>query len=110
MNHTTIRRVAGRAGGHPRSAAIAAVALLLAALFTLAAVHGLFVVLLGLDHLHDHATCPLCTLIHTPILVAVCAILLVRLARLDGRVSSATDAPDVAPIPSKLLARAPPSA
>ena len=55
-----------------------AVAVLLAVLFAAAALHELFFVLSGHENEHDHETCPFCLLMHTPVLVGVCAVLLVR--------------------------------
>ena len=55
-----------------------AVAILLVALFAAAALHELVLVALGLEHAHDHETCPFCVLIHTPILAGFCTILILR--------------------------------
>jgi len=56
-----------------------AVAVLLVALFVFAALHEVVYVLLGHEHEHDHETFPFCLLIHTPVLLGLCAVLIIRL-------------------------------
>ena len=49
------------------------VAVVLVALFMAAVLHELLLVLLGHEHDHDHANCPFCLLIYTPLLLGLSA-------------------------------------
>ena len=62
------------------------VAVVLVALFAAAALHEFVYVLLENEHHHDHETCPFCALIHTPILVGLCALALAW--RISSRANS----------------------
>ncbi len=58
---------------------IRVVAVLLVAFFAAAALHELVYALLGHAHDHDHAACLLCMLVHTPVLLRLCGMVLALL-------------------------------
>ena len=54
-----------------------AIVVLLVVLFTAAALHELIFLALGDEHEHDHESCPFCQIVHTPVLLGLCAVLTV---------------------------------
>ena len=83
----SVARARRLTNAQPTAQSTRAVALLLVALFVAAASHELVFALYGHDH--DCETCPFCILIHTPLLLALCAVALsVFLAERSSAIST----------------------
>jgi len=87
---------------------VRAAAVFLVALLVAAALHELAFILLGQEHGHDHANCPLCLLNHAPMLFSVCFIALGALLSGCSNPRPTHEVPIDSRFPVRLIPRAPP--